>query len=142
MGETPFSLTYGAEAVIPAEINLCSARVVGFAPDENEKLMVKQLNLLEEHREVATIRPTEYPQKLARRYNRVGRKREFAAGDLVLRKVIGNTQDVNAGKLALSWEGPYRVTAIVGAGAYNLEDLKEKLLHRPWNVHNLKKFYH
>ena len=26
-GETPFSLTYGAEAVIPAEVNLCSAQV-------------------------------------------------------------------------------------------------------------------
>jgi len=31
-GETLFSLTYGAEAVIPAEINLCSARVEGFNP--------------------------------------------------------------------------------------------------------------
>ena len=29
-GETPFSLTYGAEAVIPAEVNLCSVRVVEF----------------------------------------------------------------------------------------------------------------
>ena len=29
-GETAFSLTYGAEAVIPAEVNLCSARVSGF----------------------------------------------------------------------------------------------------------------
>ncbi|XP_075675052.1 uncharacterized protein LOC142644294 [Castanea sativa] len=40
-GETPFSLTYGAKAVILAEVNLCSARVAGFAPDENEKLMSK-----------------------------------------------------------------------------------------------------
>ncbi|XP_030923053.1 uncharacterized protein K02A2.6-like [Quercus lobata] len=31
-GETPFFLTYGVEAVIPAEINLCSAQVIGFAP--------------------------------------------------------------------------------------------------------------
>ena len=30
--ETPFSLTYGAETVIPAEINLCSVRVVEFTP--------------------------------------------------------------------------------------------------------------
>ena len=31
-GETPFSLTYGTEVVISAEVNLCSAGVVGFAP--------------------------------------------------------------------------------------------------------------
>ena len=49
MRETPFSLTYGAEAVILAKINLCSARVSGFVPTENAELMVRQLNLLEEH---------------------------------------------------------------------------------------------
>ena len=67
--------------------------------------------------------------------------REFSSGDLVLRKVIGNMRDTNVGKLAPTWEGPYRITAIAGAGAYYLEDLDERLLHRPWNVHNLKKFY-
>ena len=59
-GETPFSLTYGAEAIILAEINLCSARVLGFNPAKNSELMLKQLNLLEEHRESATIRLAEY----------------------------------------------------------------------------------
>ncbi|XP_075670270.1 uncharacterized protein LOC142640051 [Castanea sativa] len=48
-GETSFSLTYGAEAIIPAKVNLCSARITDFSPDGNEKLMAKQLNLLEEH---------------------------------------------------------------------------------------------
>ena len=54
---------------------------------------------------------------------------------------MGNMRDVDAGKLAQTWEGPYRVTAIAGAGAYYLEDLDERPLPRPWNVHNLKKFY-
>ena len=31
-GETPFSLKYGVEAVIPTEVNLCSARVGRFVP--------------------------------------------------------------------------------------------------------------
>ena len=31
-GKTPFSLTYRAEAVIPAEVNLCSVRVAAFSP--------------------------------------------------------------------------------------------------------------
>ena len=54
-GETPFSLTYEAEVVIPAEVNLCSARVSRFDPTENSELMLKQLNLLEERQESATI---------------------------------------------------------------------------------------
>ena len=43
MGETLFSLTYGAEAIIPAE----SARVTRFAPTQNDELMAKHLDLLE-----------------------------------------------------------------------------------------------
>ena len=103
-GETSFSLTYGAEAVIPVEMNLCSARVLRFSPAENLELKMKQLNMLEECRESVTIRLAKYQQKLARRYNRDVRKREFGAKDLVLRKVIGNTRDVNAGKLVPTWQ--------------------------------------
>ena len=68
--------------------------------------------------------------------------REFSAGDLVLRRAVGSMRDTNAGKLAQNWEGPYRITAIVGVGAYYLEDINEVPLLRPWNAYNLKKFYH
>ncbi|XP_075648404.1 uncharacterized protein LOC142619188 [Castanea sativa] len=98
--ETLFFLTYGAEVVIPAEINLCSARVSGFNLTENLESMLKQLNLLEQHQESATIWLAEYQQKFSWRYNRDVRKREFRATDIVLRKVVGNTGDINAGKLA------------------------------------------
>ena len=40
-GETPFSLMYGREAVLSAEVNLCSAQVSGFALTKNDELMVK-----------------------------------------------------------------------------------------------------
>ena len=60
MGETSFSLTYGAEAVILTEVNLCSARVSGFSPAENSELMLKQLNLLEECWESTTIQLVDY----------------------------------------------------------------------------------
>ena len=48
-GETPFSLTYGAEAVISAEVNLCSARVGRFVPPQNDRLLVERLDLLEKY---------------------------------------------------------------------------------------------
>ena len=59
-GETPFSLTYGAEAVISIEVNLCSAQVEEFAPSRSDGLMVERLDLLEEFREAETIRLAEY----------------------------------------------------------------------------------
>jgi len=65
-GETPFSLTYGREAMIPTEISLCNARVSRFVPAKNEELMVKSLDSLEEYQESTTIRLAMYQQKLAR----------------------------------------------------------------------------
>ena len=141
-GETPFSLTYGAEAVIPTEVSICSARVARYDPSSNDEMLIQQLDRLDERREAATIRLAEYQQKLARRYNRSVRARKFDAGDLVLRKAVGHMRDIHAGKLAQSWEGPYRVTAVAGEGAYYLEELDERPLPRPWNIQNLKRFYH
>ena len=65
------------------------------------------------------------------------KRREFSAGDLVLRKAVRNTRDVNTRKFALNWERPYRITTIAGTGAYYLEDMDERPLPRPWNAHNL-----
>ena len=104
--------------------------------------MAEHLDLLDECREVATIQLAEYQQSLAWRYNRDVKTREFSAGDLVLQRVVGNMRDTNVGKLAPTWEGPYRVIAIAGAGVYYLECMDEKPLPRPWNIHNLKIFYH
>ncbi|KAL0289077.1 UNVERIFIED_CONTAM: hypothetical protein Sradi_7081300 [Sesamum radiatum] len=45
------------------------------------------------------------------------------------------------GKLDPTWEGPYKITSVIGKGAYELEDPDGRLLPRPWNVHNLKKYF-
>ena len=63
---------------------------MGFALAQNDELMVKHLDLLEEYRESANIRLVEYQQKLARWYNRDVKTREFGTRDLVLWKAIGN----------------------------------------------------
>lgn len=55
MGETPFLMTYGTETVIPLEVGLLNMRTTNFLADENERLIIKQLDLIKENREVATI---------------------------------------------------------------------------------------
>ena len=141
-GETPFFITYGVEAVISVEVSLCSAKVKEFTLARNDGWMVECLDLLEEYQEAAIIQLAEYQQKLARCYNQYVRTRKFSVKDQVLRKAVGNMWDTNVGKLEPTGEGPYMVTTIAGARAYYLEDIDERPLPQPSNVHNLKKFYH
>ena len=51
-----------------------------------------------------------YQQKMAEYYNKKVKLRRLEVGDLVLRKVLVATKDLNQGKLGPMWEGPYRVT--------------------------------
>ena len=62
-------------------------------------------------------------------------------GDLVLRKVVGNTKNPTWGKLGPSWEGAYHVKSVARIRAYRLEDLDEISIPQPWNVNNLRKYY-
>ena len=63
--------------------------------------------------------------------------RSLAPGDLVLRRVVGIAKNQSWGKLGPNWEGPYRITLVVGIEAYFLEDLDKNVVPRLWNVNNL-----
>ena len=54
-GETPFAMTYGAEAVIPLEVSFPTLRMSSFAPSSNDELLGKSLDLIDERREKAVI---------------------------------------------------------------------------------------
>ena len=79
-----------------------------------------------------------YHQKLKKDYDANVKLRPSAPGDLLLGKVMGAAKDPSWGKLRPNWEGPFRITSVVGIGAYYLEDLDEKAVPRPCNVNNLK----
>jgi len=70
------------------------------------------------------------------------KSRPLAPGDLVLRKVVGIAKNPAWAKLGLNWERPYRITFIASVGTYHLEDLDENVIHRPWNVNNLQRYYY
>ena len=61
-----------------------------FALAWNDELMVKHLDLLKEYQESVNVRLAKYQQKLAQRYNRDMKIREFGTKDLVLWKAVGN----------------------------------------------------
>ncbi|KAK1580997.1 hypothetical protein Q3G72_002138 [Acer saccharum] len=99
-GETPYSMAYGAEAVIPVETSFSSPRVQLFQPELNIDMLKCGLDELEERREHAQIRNTAYQQRIARYYNSHVRERRFVLGDLVLKRVNPGTRDKAAGSLA------------------------------------------
>ncbi|KAG7552038.1 Ribonuclease H-like superfamily [Arabidopsis thaliana x Arabidopsis arenosa] len=142
-GETPFSLVYGMEAVVPAELNVPGLRRTE-APlneEENSAMLDDSLDTINERRDQALIRIQNYQQAAARYYNSKVKSRPFFVGDYVLRRVFDNKKEEGAGKLGINWEGPYIVTEVVRNGVYRLKDLEGSPVQRPWNVINLKKFY-
>ena len=66
IGETPFSVTYDVEAVIPLETGFPTLRTSLF--DNNEHLK-KNLDLIEEKRENAMVQLAYYQQKLKQGYD-------------------------------------------------------------------------
>ncbi|XP_074297421.1 uncharacterized protein LOC141628144 [Silene latifolia] len=118
--QTPYSLVYGCEAVIPAKIHVPTTRCSLNTVEENQPLMQDSLTLAEELRDSAKFRIASYQQTVARSYHKNVNIRVFKEGDLVLRKVFPNTKDKNGDKFAPAWEGPYLIDSIVGQGAYRL----------------------
>jgi hypothetical protein len=140
-GETPFSLTYGVEAVIPLEIGLPTIRMEYYDLVTNETSLVMDLDLAEERRDSALIHLAAYQNGFQRMYEKQVNSQELAVGDLVLKKVIGSRRDATNGKLGPNWEGPYKITSVVGTGAFRLEGPNNTPVKRLWNICNLKKYY-
>ncbi|GJX96794.1 reverse transcriptase domain-containing protein [Tanacetum coccineum] len=110
--DTPFSLTYETEAVIPAEIGMPTYRTaVGDAVHNDEEL---RLNLVRG----VTFRPEDFV---------------YRSNDA--------SHATARGKLGPKWKGPYEVTEALGDGAYRLRSMDGAALSRTWNIANLKKCY-
>ena len=69
-GETPFSMMYASEAVIPLETGFPTLRTNQFNVKENHRLLLDSLDLAEERREVATVKMACYQQKLKQQYDK------------------------------------------------------------------------
>ncbi|GJT19319.1 reverse transcriptase domain-containing protein [Tanacetum coccineum] len=139
-GETPFSLTYGTEAVIPAEIGMPTLRTAEIDQTKNNEALGINLDLIEERREQAAIQEAKSKKKMEKYYNSRVRGTSFKPGDMVYRSNEASYAK-DGGKLGPKWEGPYEVKESPGKGAYKLKDCKGNEMPRTWNICNLKKCY-
>ncbi|GKA30337.1 reverse transcriptase domain-containing protein [Tanacetum coccineum] len=103
--DTLFSLTYGMEAVIPAEIEIPTYRTVVMDVVHNDKELRLNLNLLEERRERGAIREAKAKSNMTKYYNARVRGVTFRPGDFVYRSNDAS-HAVDGGNLSPKWEGP------------------------------------
>ena len=140
-GQTPFSLVFGAEAVIPTEMTIPTVRSTLSDPEQNPEALCQELDTIDEKRDAARLRMAAYQQRISRAYNKNIRTRRFKVGDWVLRKAFQNTTNPVDGKLAPKWEGPYEVESEAGKGAYRLKNMEGDMLPRSWNAIHLKLYF-
>ena len=138
--ESPFSLTYRMEAIIPTEIRMPTSRTE--IPEEaNAEAITKDLDTIDELREVAAMRIASYQQRLENLPNRHVKPRTFKAGELVLRRVFENTANLTYGKFQANLEGPYMVVRVETIGSYVSSKPDRTAVPRMWNAIHLKKYY-
>ncbi|KAI3797986.1 hypothetical protein L1987_33252 [Smallanthus sonchifolius] len=89
MGQTPFSLVFGTEAMIPTEMVIPTARTNFQSSETNNEALAQDLDTVDELRDLAKVRIAAYQQRIAKSYNKNIR-------------------------LAPKWEGPYWLATMEG----------------------------
>jgi hypothetical protein len=135
---TPFSLVYGAGAVLPPEVYLESTRVAYFNPEDQAEARGMDINLLEERCNTTISNVHKYHTALKKYYNKSVIHRELNIGNLVLNKDI-RTKDKH--KFSTPWERPFIIVDVAAPGAYVLAEVNGVMLSNTWNVDQLRKYY-
>ena len=123
IGETPFKLAYGSEAIISAEVHMANHRVMKYQDEKNEEQLHLNLDLIDEVRMDAKQRTARYKSLMARQYDAMVKPKRFNIRVLVLKRASLATKNLTHGKLRPNWEGPYRVINCKRQRSYYLEAL-------------------
>jgi hypothetical protein len=98
---SPFFLVYGAEAILPTDLEYGSPRVKSYDEGTNQRACEDSLDQLDEARTVALMHLARYRQALRRYQAQKIRRRDFNEGGLVLRLRQDNR---GRHKLSHPWE--------------------------------------
>ncbi|XP_070004751.1 uncharacterized protein [Nicotiana sylvestris] len=107
-----YMLVYSANVVIPVEVEIPYLRVV-----IEEKLM-----FICKKRMDAVYHGQLYQNKMASAFNKRVKPRQFALGQLALKKIFPYQEEAK-GKFAPNWQGPYMVHRVLSGGALILAEM-------------------
>ncbi|XP_070007493.1 uncharacterized protein [Nicotiana sylvestris] len=123
-GATPYMFVYGTEVVIPAKVEIPSLRIIQEAKLNDVEWIrsrYEQLALIDGKRMNAVCHGQPYQNRMSRAFNKRVKPRQFAPGQLVLKKIFPH-QDEAKGKLPPNWQGPYMVHTVLTGGALILAE--------------------
>ena len=112
-GFSPFFLVYGAEAILPTDLEYGSTRLKAYKEQQNQRAREDSLDQVDEARDVALLQSARYQQSLRRYQVQRVRRRDLNEGDLVLRLRQDNR---GRHKLSPPWEGPYIIAEVLKPG--------------------------
>ncbi|XP_070002447.1 uncharacterized protein [Nicotiana sylvestris] len=107
-GATPYMLIYGTEAVILAEVEILSLRVIHEVELSDAKWIkssCEQLSLNDGKRMNSVYHDQLYQNRMSRAFNKRVKPRQFAPGQLVQKKILPH-QDEAKGKCFPNWQVP------------------------------------
>ncbi|XP_075515591.1 uncharacterized protein LOC142550238 [Primulina tabacum] len=144
-GVSPFSLTFGHDAVLPLEIMVPSMRVAKqneLSREHYNEAMIMVLEELDELRIQAYNDLLLQKQKVARIYNKRVNKKSFHEGEIVWKAILPlGTKDRELGKWSPNWEGPFKVHKVLDGNAYWLSSLDGHPHKRCINGKYLKPYF-
>ncbi|XP_070008371.1 uncharacterized protein [Nicotiana sylvestris] len=142
-GATPYMMVYGAEVLIPAEVEIPTLRIIQEAKlDDAEwvKNSYEQIALIDGKRMNAVCHGQLYQNKMSRAFNKRVKQRQFTPGQLVLKKIFPH-QDGAKGKFSPNWQGPYMVHEVLTGGALTLAEMDGEVWPKPINSDAVKRYY-
>ena len=99
--ETPFTLVYGTETILPTKVGLpMITTLIAENAEENQRQLARNLDLLEEVRECAQIRRAAYQHKARAFYDKREKLRRFIKGIWVMRRI---PEVMQKGKFSEQW---------------------------------------
>ena len=127
-GTTPFTLTFGHDAILPLEINVSSVRIQnqsGLHGEEYIQAMCQGIEDLDIARIEALGRIQEGKKAVALAYNKKVKLKTFEEGELVWKAILPLGAHVKGfGKWSPMWEGHFVISRILSKGGFYLADLE------------------
>ncbi|XP_070019974.1 uncharacterized protein [Nicotiana sylvestris] len=140
---TPYILVYGTEVVIPAEVEVPSLRIIQEAELSDVEWIrscYEQLALIDGKSMNTICHGQLYQNRMSRAFNKRVKPRQFAPGQLVLKKISPH-QDEAKGKFSPNWKGPYMVHMVLIGGVLILAEMDGEIWPKQINLDAVKRYY-
>ncbi|XP_070014099.1 uncharacterized protein [Nicotiana sylvestris] len=141
-GTTPYMLVYGTDAVTPTEVEIPSLKIIQEAELSDAEWIrsrYEQLALIDGKRMNAVCHDQLYQNRMSRAFNKRVKPRQFAPGQLVLKKIFPH-QDEAKGKFSPNWQGPYMVHRVLIGGTLILAEMDGEAWPKPINSKAVKRY--